>query len=273
MRAAFTGAARQLREAAAGAPWVAVWAAGQGVIASDPGSLMGEERALRLWAEALAAVLPPRSGVVHLVSSAGGIYAGSVPLPVEVGAPPQPLNAYGELKLRMEGVLTEVLAGDFRVHIARYSTLYGPHQRLDKPQGLIAKLCHSALTGDSTTVYVPMTTRRDYLHVDDAARAGWFGVGQLLDRLATSPVGVHLDLIAAGHSHSVATLVAVVEDQAGRRVRVAVGGNPRPGDCRDHAFTPTVTWGVDLVLPLPLPAGVSVTLRSMSTPADRPERP
>jgi UDP-glucose 4-epimerase len=54
--------------------------------------------------------------------------------------------------------------------IGRLSNLYGPGQRLSKPQGLISHIGSSALRRELVSIYVPLDTIRDYLFAADAGR-------------------------------------------------------------------------------------------------------
>jgi UDP-glucose 4-epimerase len=74
------------------------------------------------------------------------------------------------MKLVMEQLVAELAeATGARGVLGRISTLYGPGQRIDKPQGFVAHLCKSFLTRRPMTIYVPLDTMRDYIYADDAA--------------------------------------------------------------------------------------------------------
>lgn len=112
------------------------------------------------------------TGTVFLASSAGAVYAASegVP-PFDERSPVGALAPYGREKLRQEA-LVGGLADACRVGalVGRLSNLYGPGQRLDKPQGLISHVGRAALRREPISIYVPLDTIRDYLFADDAGR-------------------------------------------------------------------------------------------------------
>ena len=125
---------------------------------------------LKVASSRIPRVTPAANTSLLLASSAGGVYAG-------VGAPPYAeesavvaASAYGETKLAMERALTEFVTDTgCRAVIARISNLYGPDQRIEKPQGLVSQLCKSLLRRRPISIYVSLDTMRDYIYSDDAA--------------------------------------------------------------------------------------------------------
>jgi UDP-glucose 4-epimerase len=107
---------------------------------------------------------------VFLASSAGGVYSGAPGAPYDELSSVAPVGAYGAGKVAQEQDLAAVTTRlGIRSIAGRISTLYGAGQNLAKPQGFIAQLCSAQLRRQPMSVYVSLDTKRDYLHVDDAA--------------------------------------------------------------------------------------------------------
>ena len=87
------------------------------------------------------------------------------------------MSDYGRAKLRQEQTLAtwSRQRPDVSTIVVRVSNLYGPGQRLDKPQGLISHMARSVIYGRPIHIFVPLDTVRDYLFAEDAgvAMARW----------------------------------------------------------------------------------------------------
>src|SRR4051794_15941105 len=170
--------------AAAGAAWQVAWCAGGGVVASSATDLDQDTAALALVLDSLERAradgrLGP--GAFFFASSAGGLYAGAAHPPFDESTVPAPLAPYGRTKQLHESMVT-VWAGRTGVLtvVGRIANLYGPGQRLDKPQGLISQLCRAHLRRQPVSIYVPLDTIRDYLFAPDCARM----IADAFERLA-----------------------------------------------------------------------------------------
>jgi UDP-glucose 4-epimerase len=207
-----TAAVEALLEAAGRLPeggWWTAWCAGSGVIATPPEEIEQElwvvQEFLRRWHPAAGA---PGSRAVFFASSAGGVYAGSADPPFTESTEPIPLSPYGTAKLEAERAFTDFAERTgIPLLIGRISTLFGPGQDLDKPQGLISQLCKAHATGKPLSLYVPLDTMRDYLYADDA---GAMIVGGLRAVAATGVPGTHLKLFVGGRSVTVNEVVGEV---------------------------------------------------------------
>ena len=154
--------------------WCIVWAAGAGTVGSDDRSLEEETSAVQDFASTLADTLSDRShqtspGLCVLISSAGGVYAGTPDPPHSAHSTPSPISPYGAAKLAQERAWRRTLSPVCPTLTIRLSNVYGEGQRLDKRQGLISQLAYSAATRQPLRIYVPLDTVRDYIHADDAA--------------------------------------------------------------------------------------------------------
>lgn len=212
---------RAARERAEG-DWAILWCAGGGVVASPPQDFDADRRAWAGFLTALGAALdagPRLEGRLLVASSAGGVWGGSTERPITESTPPRPLSGYGEMHLARERALAAFVAHrpDVRAVVVRLSNLYGPGQRLDKPQGLISHVSRSVLLRRPVHLYVPLDTLRDYLFAEDAGRA-------LLAALGAATGGVPaLRLVASEEPTSIAELLAVFHRVTHRRVAVVSG--------------------------------------------------
>jgi UDP-glucose 4-epimerase len=210
--------------AQAGASWQLCWCAGAGVVGTRAPDLARESAALRLVLECLREqpVLGSVRGSVLLASSAGGVHAGVAAQPTSEASPAVPLSDYGRTKLAQEQLLAELTADRPLVSwlIARYSNLYGPGQKLDKPQGLISQLARCAVFGSPAHIFVPLDTIRDYLYADDAGAL----TVDAMARLAELEPGARLTKIFASEREaSIATLLGIFRSMTKRQLRVVLG--------------------------------------------------
>ncbi len=161
--------ARRFAQARAGRPWVLAWCAGAGVVATGEEALAAEARVFTATVDRVGQGLADdEDGVVFLASSAGGLYAGSEGAPFGEDTEPRPLVAYGRVKLAMERHLAGLVEDTaLRAVVGRLANVYGPGQRLGKPQGLLSQLCLADATGSPLPVFVSMDTVRDYVHAAD----------------------------------------------------------------------------------------------------------
>jgi UDP-glucose 4-epimerase len=209
-----------------GRSWSIAWCAGAGVVATSAQALEAETLAFQQFLAYVAAEpeLGTRAGCISLASSAGGVYGGSFASPINEGTPPQPISPYGRAKLAQEALLAAWAASQRNVSalIARFSNLYGPAQRLDKPQGLISHASRCLIHGAPLHVYVSMDTIRDYLFADDAARA----LVASLHQLAQERQPLVMKIIASEKEVSIGGVVGLFRQIARRRLRVIAGLHP-----------------------------------------------
>lgn len=112
-------------------------------------------------------------GVKKMIFSAsGGTYYGECPRPAREAAVPAPLSPYGVSKLASEYYLRayRTLHGvDYTV--LRYGNVYGPRQDPHGEAGVVAIFCQRLLAGKPLWVYGDGKQKRDYVFVEDVARA------------------------------------------------------------------------------------------------------
>jgi UDP-glucose 4-epimerase len=191
--------------------WAVFWCAGKGVVTSAAAALEPEWQAWTRLLELLSGALatPDRAppGAVFLASSAGAIYRADCSDVLTEDTPPLATSAYGAHKLRMEQSLRGFSAACPNVAslIGRISTLYGPGQDLQKPQGIISHLSRCLIYRRPVEIYVSLDTRRDYLFVDDCADQVAASIGRLL---AERP-GTVTKIFASEEPTSLARIVGV----------------------------------------------------------------
>ena len=132
---------------------------------------------------------------------------------------PAPINPYGRNKLRAEGL---VVAAGLPFGIARIANVCGPGQRAGLEGGVVAIVMDRLARGEPITVFGDGEQRRDFVHVEDVARA-------LLAMLDTTRDG--LWNVGTGQSTSVNELIRMAEEATGRRSPVEHAA-PREGEVR-----------------------------------------
>jgi UDP-glucose 4-epimerase len=233
LAAAFAAGTRGLlgEAVAAGQPWAVLWCAGNAVVASPPGEIDADLAAFESFAAALEraqAEVPGASeahGHVILASSAGGVWAGHRGGAITEATAPVPISGYGRLHLAREEVLAaRARSSALRCAIVRLSNLYGPGQRLDKPQGLVSQIARAVIHRRPVHVYVPFDTIRDYLFADDAGA----GLRDVLDLLRQTPEPERQPLVkilASEEEVSVGGILSLFRRISRRSVPVIAGVN------------------------------------------------
>lgn len=199
--------------AADGGRWSIFWAAGAGVIGSDPSLFERETAVLDGLVRALAARACSGRGAFFLASSAS-VYAGHRLGPYDESTVPAPTSAYARAKLANEQVTSAALSGRLPHVLGRISTLFGPGQDLTKNQGLVSKLCLQAVRRQTVQVFAPLDTLRDYLYVDDAAKLAAAFLARAEDDGDLSSRVRHL---SHGSALSIGALTALVRQISHRR--------------------------------------------------------
>jgi UDP-glucose 4-epimerase len=180
-----------------------------------------------------------RFGIARLIfSSTAAVYGIPDRLPVGEDEPLRPINPYGASKMMSERMIMDLgAASSLRYVILRYFNVAGadPGGRIGQatPEAthLIKVACEAALgkrpeiTVFGTDYPTPDgTCIRDYIHVDDLARAHVDG----LDHLAGGGRSTVLN-VGYGHGSSVLQVIETVNRVAGVELPVRYGPR-RPGD-------------------------------------------
>ena len=130
----------------------------------------------------------------------------------------RPLSPYGIQKLAMEHYLrTACEQGWLRATVLRISNAYGELLAAERRQGLIGVAMARVLAGQAVKVFGPVETVRDYVHVEDVARAFGLALEERKDEEAFQILNV-----GAGVGHSVAEVLDIIGRVTGREVRTEV---------------------------------------------------
>jgi UDP-glucose 4-epimerase len=159
----------------------------------------------------------PSARFVYLSSAA--VYGNPETMPVLESFPPQPLSPYGWHKLAAE-MLCREYAGIFGVKtvILRLFSAYGPGLR----RQVIWDICYKLRHSNQVTLHGTGGETRDFLHVDDIARA--------LAVVATSDLesGVSLNL-ASGSSIEIGALADLLRKRLSPHAAISFSGQCLPG--------------------------------------------
>lgn len=108
-------------------------------------------------------------------SSGGAIYGPAARLPLAEDSPTQPISPYGESKRRAEQLFSE--SGLPPTVILRYGNVYGPGQDSLGTNGVIAIFASALQRGSRPVVFGDGRQVRDYVFVEDVARANLLAMG------------------------------------------------------------------------------------------------
>lgn len=107
------------------------------------------------------------------ISSGGTIY-GDSPNRIDLteDCEKKPISAYGLSKIISENYIEFIVKNaKFDSYILRPSNVYGSHQNLNKPQGIIGYAFNAILNNKSIDLYDEGKVIRDFIHVMDLAEA------------------------------------------------------------------------------------------------------
>lgn len=157
--------------------------------------------------------------------------------PITAEDPRDPFNWYGRTTLLGERAIEAFAEDGFPAHLFLKSNLYGEHeiggQRISKGT-VINFFVRRAKRGEPLTVYAPGTQSRNYVHVDDVARAYVHSTERLLTQLEAGETGVERCEIASDEDPSVQRVAELVREIAaaarGTDVAVKLVENPRGDD-------------------------------------------
>jgi len=157
-------------------------------------------------------------------------------------APIDPRNVYAATKAHQEHLCRAFVREhpDVDLTILRYHNVYGPRMPRDTPYAGVAGIFRSAVArGEAPRVMEDGGQRRDFVHVDDVARANLIAL--------TAPTAVPGTFnIASGTPRSVLDLAEALVGASPGAPRPEVVGGHRPGDVR-HVFASTASARQGLV--------------------------
>jgi dTDP-L-rhamnose 4-epimerase len=152
---------------------------------------------------------------------------------VDEGAPLDPRNVYAATKLHQEH-LCSVWGREAGATVValRYHNVYGPRMPRDTPYAGVASIFRSALAaGRAPDVFEDGAQTRDFVHVDDVARANVLA----LTRPGVEPGAYN---IASGSPHTVGDLAQALCDATDPGLAPVVTGRWRLGDVRHVVASP-----------------------------------
>ncbi len=154
---------------------------------------------------------------------------------VDEDAPLDPRNIYAATKLHQEQLcaLWGRESGSTVVAL-RYHNVYGPRMPRDTPYAGVASIFRSALArGEAPRVFEDGGQTRDFVHVDDVARAN-------VTALVAPDVPSGAYNIASGAPHTVGELARALSRAVDHQLVPTVTGAWRPGDVRHVVASPAL---------------------------------
>jgi len=146
-------------------------------------------------------------------------------------APLDPRNVYAATKAHQEHLCQAFAVAHPGVAVTalRYHNVYGPRMPKDTPYAGVASIFRSAVgRGEAPRVMEDGAQRRDFVHVDDVARAN------VLALAAPEPLTGPFN-VCSGTPRTVLELAAALVEADGGAPAPEVVGGARPGDVR-HVF-------------------------------------
>jgi dTDP-L-rhamnose 4-epimerase len=148
-------------------------------------------------------------------------------------APTDPRNIYAATKLAQEHLASSwahQVGG--QVTALRYHNVYGPRMPKDTPYAAVASIFRSALEGGrAPRVLEDGRQMRDFVHVQDGARANVLAIQRAVSHPAGGEPDVLVCNVASGDPHTVGELAGALTQALGGAAPQIVGGG-RPGDVR-----------------------------------------
>ncbi len=109
---------------------------------------------------------------VIFASTGGAIYGEPAYTPQDLDHPLNPVSPYGVAKLAGEKYLSYYQEQyELETISLRYANVYGPRQNPHGEAGVVAIFARQLLTGEQPLIYGDGKQTRDYVYVDDVARA------------------------------------------------------------------------------------------------------
>ncbi|GAC1515818.1 MAG: UDP-glucose 4-epimerase [Gemmatimonadaceae bacterium] len=178
---------------------------------------------------------------VVFASTGGAIYGDAAAPPTLETAVTNPDSPYGIAKLAVEYYMSYYARiHDLDVVALRYANVYGPRQNPHGEAGVVAIFCERLLAGKPLTVFGDGLQTRDYISVEDVARANVLAATADLPK--SRLVADRAYNIGTGVQTSVLTLATILGDIAGASAGVRHEA-ARPGEQRRSAIDPSKAAG------------------------------
>ena len=112
------------------------------------------------------------------ISSGGAVYGEPQALPCTEDHPVRPLSPYGASKLAVEFYLSAYKqTSGLNYTVLRYANVYGPRQDPYGEAGVVAIFTGQMLKGEQATINGTGEQERDFVYVEDVARANLISLG------------------------------------------------------------------------------------------------
>ena len=167
-------------------------------------------------------------------ASSGASYGPLETMPLAEHFRPLPVSAYGASKHTVEHYL-RMAAREWGIEWAalRFANVYGPRQDPHGEAGVVSIFTEKLLKGEAPTIFDDGELTRDYVYVEDVARAC---VAAL-----EADTKNHADPIfnvSTGKGTTTNRIFALLRDALGLQIQ-ALKGPPRPGDVRHSILDPS----------------------------------
>jgi dTDP-L-rhamnose 4-epimerase len=156
---------------------------------------------------------------------------------VEESAPLEPRSSYAASKVAQEhyaSAWARQTAG--AVMALRYHNVYGPGMPRDTPYSGVAAIFRSSLEkGEPPRVFEDGRQMRDFVHVEDVARANLAAIRSVVSRESSEFLAYN---VASGTPVGILDVARLVGEGSAQRVEPVVTGQFRPGDVRHVVASP-----------------------------------
>ena len=175
-------------------------------------------------------------------ASSGGVLYGDVYEPVPEGAPLSPVSPYGISKLAGENYL-RFFSGEHGIRCValRYGNVYGPRQDPFGEAGVVAIFIHRLLSGCEPVINGDGKYVRDYVFVDDVARANLLALNGKNPGFRAYNIGTGKGTDVNELESGIRTALQEVLRRDGVQIDLPAPrhGAPRPGDLRSSILDST----------------------------------
>ncbi len=199
-------------------------------------------------------------GVKKLVyaSTGGAVYGEPEQLPVEENHPVRPLDHYGASKHHVEHHLhISWLNHGLKFTTLRYPNVYGPRQDPYGEAGVVAIFASSMLAGEEVTINGSGDQERDFVYVEDIARA---------NLLALTAGGCKEYNLGTGAVTSVNQVFQALQELTGYE-KEPVYGPPKQGEVlKTSLASEAALEDLDWIAEVNLEDGLARTVESFSRP-------
>ena len=138
-----------------------------------------------------------RLGCRFVHASSAAVYGEPTEVPLPENHPTRPINNYGVSKLAVELYL-EAYARTYGLDYAalRYANVYGPRQNASGEAGVVAIFCEAIARGARPVIHGDGRQTRDFVYVEDVARANAAAVQSAATGVFNVGTGVEMDVNA-----------------------------------------------------------------------------